>query len=488
MTPPQTNLSSKLPSTSCKVITGSTQPGKAAPEATPQRMLQTEPIGPTLAEILSALSHALDLTEGQPQGHAVRTALLATRIAREMRLPDVDQARLFYGSLLKDTGCTMNSTRIQRVFGGDELVAKRDVKYVDWSNMLKATMFGISHAEKGGTFTQRLKKILQMAKQPTGVMDEVTQVRCARGAEISRQLGFDELTAGAIASLDEHWDGKGSPYHLSGQEIPILARVLSLAQTLELFASGFDVETAYQMVRRRTGKWFDPDVASAALSFERDTSFWGEHAGLKISPNPTLESPSHAHAATDADIDQVCNAFASIVDAKSHFTAAHSTRVTRYSVLLGEYMGLDEDRLNTLRRAALLHDIGKMGVSNAILDKPAKLTDEEWKKMRDHPRYSYEILSHIRGFDRIAAIAGAHHERLDGKGYWRGLTAAELDLDMRIVATADVYDAVSAERPYRGALEPEHVFAILQEAAGPSLDPACVAALKELHARDTLEV
>jgi putative nucleotidyltransferase with HDIG domain len=180
-------------------------------------------------------------------------------------------------------------------------------------------------------------------------------------------------------------------------------------------------------------------------------------------------------------VDEVCRAFASIVDAKSEFTGQHSARVMGYSVEIAEALDLGQERIATLRRAALLHDIGKLGISNAILDKPGQLTDDEFAKVKQHPRFSYEILSRIRGFARLADIAGAHHERLDGRGYWRGMTGGQLDREMRILAVADVFDALSADRPYRGAMPMEQVFRILDGQAGTGLDADCVEVLREKY-------
>jgi len=424
------------------------------------------------------------MTEGQPRGHAVRTCLLAQRIGADLGLSESDLTHLFYAALLKDSGCSTNAVRIQQAFGGDELENKRDVKFVDWSNFLKSAWYGLSHAERGAPAGVRLRKMLDMAKTPTGLMDEVTAARCSRGADIARQLGFDVATSDAVRHLDEHWDGRGSPSHLRGDRIPVLARILCLCQTMELFASVIGVPEAVAMVRRRKGRWFDPEVAQAAIALEHDHAFWLEMNAHGGDASPELTAPADAQAATDADVDEICLAFASIVDAKSGFTGQHSTRVTEYSVAIAARLGIGGERLKTLRRAALLHDLGKLGISNAILDKPGKLTDEEFTKVRMHPRYSHEILARIRGFERITEIASAHHERLDGRGYWRGLSAEHLDLDMRIVAAADVYDALTAKRPYRDAMPATKALSIMREDEGRAFDPVCIEALTGLYVEE----
>lgn len=165
----------------------------------------------TKAELLSALSHALDMVEGQPPGHATRTALIAQRIARELGLDEEEQNSLFFASLLKDAGCSNNSARIHKMFGGDEFISKREVKLIDWSSPVESIKFALRHTERGGTVASKLRRMLSNVGSPQQVMDEVTQARCTRGAEIALMLGFDQATSDAIRDLDEHWDGRGSP-------------------------------------------------------------------------------------------------------------------------------------------------------------------------------------------------------------------------------------------------------------------------------------
>lgn len=432
----------------------------------------------TKAEVLTALSCALDLVEGQPEGHAARTCLIASRLAVELKLDASLRDAVFFAALLKDSGCSSNSARIHKIFGGDELLLKRNVKVVDWSSQLVSLKFAMAHTERGNGLKAKLQRMLTNIGPPAKVMDEVTMARCTQGAGIARMLGFDATVAAAVENLDEHWDGKGSPRHLKAHEIPLCARILCLAQTVEVFFATFGIEAAMDMLRERSGRWFDPDLVQATLAFQTDTTFWEtlrEHASDNVQRLP-LDA---AHEiAEEADLDQICAAFAKIVDAKSSYTAEHSTRVTEVAVQIGRDMGLMPAPLQVLRRAALLHDIGKLSVPNSILEKPGKLDDSEFARIREHPRHSYEILKPIRAFGRVAEIAAAHHERLDGRGYWRGLTAEDLDLEMRILAVADVFDALSAERPYRSALSLDQVFDIMDAEAHTALDSDCLAVLK----------
>ena len=244
------------------------------------------------------------------------------------------------------------------------------------------------------------------------------EARCDRGAEIARMLYLSEATAAAIRSLDEHWDGRGLPDGLRGEEIPLLARILCLAQTVEIFHAAGGVDAARAVARRRRGRWFDPALVDALPAIWRDRAFWR-----------TLEQPDVSGwepadlllRADDDRLDRIAEAFARVIDAKSPFTARHSERVAEIAVGIGGILGFDPETQRDLRRAGLLHDIGKLAISNRILDKPGKLTEAEFAAIKRHPAHSLEILARAPCFAAIAALAANHHERIDGSGYPRGL-------------------------------------------------------------------
>jgi len=253
--------------------------------------------------------------------------------------------------------------------------------------------------------------------------------------------------------------------------------VLCLAQTAEVFWQHGGPAAACEIARRRRGTWFDPTLVDAMLTFEHDAEFW---RSLAVPEVASLEPPDRVVVADDALLDRVAHAFASVVDAKSPYTAHHSEGVTDIAGGLAELLELDPPERATLRRAALLHDVGKLGVSNRILDKPARLTQTEWTVVRRHPRWSMEILSRVGAFHDVARVAAAHHERLDGSGYHLGLTGERLDAPSRILAVADVAEALSADRPYRPALGADEVLAIVGRQAGRTLDPGAVEALSQV--------
>jgi len=434
------------------------------------------PVGTlSLAEILASLSYALDLTSGQSQGHTVSACLIALRLGALAGMDSKALTSLHHAMLLKDSGCSSNAARMFEIYGSDDIQAKHAARIVDWSNLIEAVRYAAHHTLPEGSLLARARQMLKIAGLGN-VTEQIMESRCTRGAAIATSLGLDADASDCIRCLDEHWDGHGAPRHLAGAAIPLPARIACLSQTLEVFAKTFGLGPAYEMIRARSGRWFDPELVQAAHEFRQDDVFW---RSVRETPQATLlglELGRAQETATPARIDSVCDAYAQIVDAKSGFTGEHSSRVCDYALEIADGLGITGARRTTLRRAALLHDIGKLAVPNTILDKNGKPTEEEWACIRRHPFHTVQILGQITGFERLTAIAGAHHERLDGRGYFRGLAGDQLDLDMRVLAVADVFDALSADRPYRAAMPPDKVFAILD---GEALDRDCVAVLRD---------
>jgi HD-GYP domain-containing protein (c-di-GMP phosphodiesterase class II) len=189
-------------------------------------------------------------------------------------------------------------------------------------------------------------------------------------------------------------------------------------------------------------------------------------ATLDASALVGIEPNDRVRMLTESQLDGVAEAYGEIIDAKSPFTYQHSRRVAEISRSLGAYFGRPPLTVQQLYRAGLLHDVGKLGVSNRILDKPGKLTDRELESIRQHPRFTMEILQHVRAFSDLARTAALHHERLDGRGYPWGLNADHLDPDSRVLAVADVFEALTADRPYRAGLPVERALEMLGKDAG----------------------
>ena len=284
-------------------------------------------------------------------------------------------------------------------------------------------------------------------------------------------------TAQAIRSLDEHWDGRGQPRGLRAEEIPLLARIVCLAQTVEIFHAAGGTAAAWSTARKRSGGWFDPALVDTLGACLRDAAFWESLADADVSAWEPEDRVLHAD---DARLDRIAVAFAGVIDAKSPWTYQHSDRASMIAASLADTLGAGAAEVTDLRRAALLHDIGKLAISNRILDKASGLSTAEVAVVREHPLVTAQILERVPGFGRLAPLASAHHERLDGSGYPRGLTADALDMPMRVLAVADVYEAVTSARPYRAALSSHAALAILHAEAPARLDATAVDALDEL--------
>jgi HD-GYP domain-containing protein (c-di-GMP phosphodiesterase class II) len=305
------------------------------------------------------------------------------------------------------------------------------------------------------------------------------QARCERGAEIARMIGLSERTAQAIRTLDEHWDGRGQPVGLRGDEIPLLGRIVCLAQTLEIFHADGGVEAAYSVAARRGGRWFDPALVTTLGAFRNDTAFW---ASLDEPDVSRWEPPDRMLTADDDQLDRIATAFAAIVDAKSPWTDRHSDRTAVIATSIAAQLGFEAPAARDLRRAALMHDIGSLVISNRILDKHDRLTDFEYARVKEHPLFTQWVLERVGVLADLAPVAGAHHERLDGSGYPRGLGADELDRAMRVLAVADVYDALTAERPYRPALDSDDALGVMRLDVPSRLDADAFAALESRDA------
>ncbi len=436
--------------------------------------------GLKLSELISALSHALDITEGQPEGHCVRCCWIGMHVGREVGLPEHAQWELYYTLLLKDLGCSSNAARICELYLTDDLAFKRDFKWVDGS-LPKVLSFVVGHTGLEAGLAERFKALLSIVRHGDEVAQELIQTRCQRGAEIARQLRFPEAVARGIHALDEHWDGSGRPEGLKGDAIPVYARIALLAQVVDVFHSVGGPEAVLAELRQRSGSWFDPRLVSL---FERvcgRAGFWSMLASAHLPEAVYALEPGRYEVPLDEDyMDEIAAAFGQVVDAKSPYTAGHSARVALYTDLVAAELGLDEGRRRWLRRGALLHDVGKLGVSNMVLDKPGKLEDAEWEAVKRHAAYTESILSRIAHFGELARIAGAHHERLDGRGYPRGLKADEIALETRIITVADIFDAITAERPYRGATPVPKTLEIMGEHVGSAIDARCFDALRRV--------
>ncbi|MCA9060766.1 MAG: HD domain-containing protein [Planctomycetaceae bacterium] len=434
----------------------------------------------TLPEVIAALSCAFDISEGQPAGHAARTCLIGMRIAHEIGLSPQECRGLFYGSLLKDAGSSSNAAQVCALFGADDHCVKFSARFEDLSKKYNAVRYLMKTVAGDRSPLSRAARLLALAGNP-GAGRELIQTRCSRGAEMALRLGLGERAAAVIRAVDEHWDGSGEPLGLSGQQIPLGARIACLAQTIEAYFSRYGHFAAICVAEDRAGKWFDPDLVRAFVAVGSDLSFWRSVETADQSLTLRDFAPAEECMPADEDLlDQLAVECAAVIDAKSPWTAGHSVGVADTMEAILTNLGYSPQQVRHWRRAALLHDIGQLGVSNLILDKAGPLTNAEFASLQFHVEYTRRILRQIPCFRDIADVAAAHHEKLDGSGYVLGLTRSELSTEARALAVADIFDALAGSRPYRQRpLGLDEVLDIMSKDAGSRICPVAWEALRQ---------
>ncbi len=432
-----------------------------------------------LSEVVSALSFALDITEGQPEGHALRSCMIGMQIAKYLDLDSQQCSDLYYALLLKDLGCSSNAAKISTLFGADDRFVKKQFKTFDADDLSKGAKFVLSTAGINQPLHKRIKHILDVSLGRDGGTKALIEIRCERGATIAQNMGFSQQTSEAIRALDEHWDGTGHPYQLAGENISLLGRILCLSQTVEVFFQLHGPTTTCDMARSRSGSWFDPQIVKAFLAIQQEDGFWERLNSTNLAQYVTQLEPFDQHMAFDeAQLDRVAEAFAQVIDAKSPWTYKHSEGVRHFALGAASQLDFEPQRLRQLSRAALLHDLGKLSVPNTILDKPGRLTNEEFATIRKHPEYTEQILKRVKPFESLALIAGAHHERFDGRGYHRGIPSHTLPIEARILAVADQLDALTSTRPYRQGLSQADALALIDKDKGTGVCPISFEAME----------
>lgn len=429
-------------------------------------------------ELIAGLSRALDLTEGEPMGHSIRSCWIGMKIAERLGIEGDLADDLYYALLLKDAGCSANAAQVSSWFGTDDHTAKMDLKKTNWSRMHEAVLYAIRHAAPHQPFSRRLHQMIRLSGRGISGARELVEVRCTRGAAIVRSLGWSGSVPDAVLNLDEHWDGQGYPRGARGEEIPFMARMMLLSQTAEIFWRQDGPDGVRRIVSERKGTWFDPDLADVFLSIAQEPGFFHTLSSIDGPQAVRQYFPKMAQGFQNvSDVLHTAEIFGQIVDAKSPWTRLHSIRTAHYAKNIAKALGQSEDAANLIMLAGFFHDLGKLGVSNLILDKPGRLDDSERQAMQRHPDLTYQVLEPLQALQEVAYGASGHHERLDGSGYHRQLRGSDVPLSSQIVAVADVFDALTADRPYRPGMSPEEAYAIMRLDQGTRLNGEALEAL-----------
>ena len=413
---------------------------------------------PSRLELVNAFAQAFDIAEGRRLGHAARVAYIALSLAQTNDLAEEEQRVTFYAALLHDAGAAAISPDI------------RDLELVTEEALFRAAP---------GKTPHQLAMDIAPAEATAAV--ELLHAHPERGTQIARDLGFERAVQEAVMAHHERWDGSGYPAGLKGDATCIVGRIVAAADLIESLIS----DDLNSLIARRNllamlvehgGHALDPEIVRSAQQLSRSDGFW---LGL-YSQDLATELPDIYQAAfteierSPVDLHTFASVFAKLADAKGEHTARHSERTAEIAVTIAEALNFSPGRREMLHVAALLHDVGLLGVSSRVISKPDILSLAEMEIVRTHPSYSQLILEAVPGLDAAARWAGAHHERPDGKGYAELLENDEIPLEARIISVADTYVALTSTRPYREALSHEDAQQVLLGGAGTQLDAKLV--------------
>jgi HD-GYP domain-containing protein (c-di-GMP phosphodiesterase class II) len=428
-----------------------------------------------LADLLAALSVTTDLGMGQEPEKAIRSCLLATELARAAALPDAEVRDVYYTSLLQHVGCTASAHEVTHLFGDDVPINRRAERTDETRAREALPLLALAGRGTGVRRVRHLARVVVTGEEGNA---EILRSVCEVGTRMAERLHLGEGVRAGLQLGLEGWDGRGGPYGLGGEAVPLAARFAALARQAVIFDRLGGPEAAVEMVRRRAGRWFDPEVAATfvavgpqVLARLAQADVWTEV--LEAEPRPVRCIPA-------VGLDVAARAFADMVDLKSPDTLGHSAAVADLAEAGARRLGLPEHAVTRVRRAGLLHDLGRVAVSGAIWAQPRPLSAAQWEQVRLHPYHSERILARASALADLAPIAGMHHERQDGSGYHHGAAGAAVPVEARLLGAADAFQAMTQPRPHRPARSPEEAATRLEAAAtAGTLDTECARAVIE---------
>jgi HD-GYP domain-containing protein (c-di-GMP phosphodiesterase class II) len=428
-----------------------------------------------LADLLAGLSRLADLGFGLQAGEALRSCALAGRLARSLELPDDDARAACYTALLHHVGCVGFAHETARLFG-DELalaVAAGRTNPADRRDVF-ATFLPLLTA--GRPPLERARLAFTALARGDRFGTAFTTAACEVGRDAARRLGLPAGVQRSVYHVYEEWRGGGVPAGLAGDDLPVGSRLARLTGIAALFDTVGGVEAAVDAVRRRSGGMLDPAMAGRFV--DHAEALLGEVNAADPRALALEGEPSPAVTVPEDRLAEVAAVFADLADLKSPFTHGHSRGVAALARGAGERLRLPPETVADLEVAGLLHDVGRVAVSDVVWEKPGGLNGHEWEQVRLHAYHSERILAGSERLGSLAPMVGMHHERLDGGGYHRGCARAELPMPVRALAAADAYQAMTQPRPHRPALAPEEAERrLLAEARSGALDPGATGAV-----------
>jgi HD-GYP domain-containing protein (c-di-GMP phosphodiesterase class II)/DNA-binding CsgD family transcriptional regulator len=426
-----------------------------------------------LAELLASVSLATDLGTGQPLGHALRTCTIATALAEKIGCAPEEVRTVHQFALLRFLGCTSDAAETAAMVGGDDLALNAAMAPVFMGSSRELMGHFVRNIAPGQSGLRRVRLIAGALADPKGT-ERAMAMHCEVAAMLAGRVGFEPPVVEALAHAYERWDGKGYPAGLRGDAVPLAVRIGVVARDADVAAALGG--SPHELLNRRSGHAYDPSVVRAFERIGADVLSELERAdewetALACEPQPV------ATIGPDA-LDPVLAAFADFADLKSPWIRGHSRGVASLAQAAGRLAGLDEAECERLRRAGLVHDLGRVAIENGIWDKPGPLTTSEWDRVRLHPYYTERILVRCSSLASLVQAASSHHERIDGSGYHRSLARDSLSQGDRILAASDVFVALTADRPHRRAVADDEAARTLErDALGLDEDAvACVLA------------
>jgi HD-GYP domain-containing protein (c-di-GMP phosphodiesterase class II)/DNA-binding CsgD family transcriptional regulator len=427
-----------------------------------------------LAELVAALSLGVDLGFGQPMEHVLRECMIALRLADRLGLEDADRSTVYYTALLVNVGCHADAHEQAKWFGDD--IALRSGKYQERNVPAAAAV--LSLVGSGNPPLHRLRVGLDFAVSGRRDLDGMIARHSSLARGLAERLGLPDAVQRAVGASYEQWDGKGWPGDLAADRIPIAARLAQFSEFVEVAHRMGGIDAGLALAERRAGSQFDPSL-TAVLRADPEAVLGGLDFAHTWSAVIEAE-PALRVKLSDGAFDRALLAIADFVDLKSPYTLGHARAVAELAGATGERLGLPDDETHLLRRAGLVHDLGRLGVSNAIWDKPGPLGAGEWERVRLHPYLTERMLHQSAALAPLAAVAVQHRERLDGSGYPNGISGGAISRPARILGAVDAYRSMCEPRPHRPPLTAERAASELQaDARAGRLDAEAVAAVLE---------
>ena len=415
--------------------------------------------GIRLTELLGALSLVSDLGMGQPMEHNLRQCLIAARLGDRAGLDGAQREGVFYAGIMAWVGCHVDAYEQTKWFG-DETALKGDARKVDMTGPLSEMAFAIGHIGSGQPLLHRARTGIGFIGGGMKDVEVMLENHWRAVDSLASRVGLDDNVRISIKQTFERWDGKGAPDGARGEDIALTSRLVTLADVVEVFHRVGGVEAAMAVARERRGTQFDPDLVD--LFCEVAGELFEE-----LDATPSWEAvmaaePGLAQPLDEGQLDGVLEAMADFTDVKSPYTIGHSRAVADLAFGAAQGVGIPAADATAVRRAGLLHDLGRLGVPNSVWDKGGDLTLTETERVRMHPYLTERALASSPGLARLGALAIQHHERLDGSGYPRGLKGDAVSASGRVLAAADVYRAKTEPRPHRPAASADDAARVLR--------------------------